>query len=903
MPVGARLAAVLTSGSRVGPYEIVAPLGAGGMGEVYRARDTKLEREVALKVLPGSLAQSPEALARFSREARAVAALSHPNILAIFDFGEEAGRSYAVMELLEGETLRERLLEGALTVRKTLEIAAQVAQGLAAAHERGIVHRDLKPDNLFITRDGRAKILDFGLAKLGEATGSHSQLMAAPTQNPGTEPGAVLGTVGYMAPEQVKGLPADARADLFALGVTIYEMLTGQRAFAKGSSIETMSAILKEEPPELDGLAAKIPPALDRVLRHCLEKNPEERFQSARDLAFALRDVSGASSSSVAARSAAPAQGARLRRWLPLAAAVLVGLGVGWLVGRRSVPASSSSKPLRPEFRQLTKQPGAEYAPALSPDGETLIYERDIEGQSDLFLQRVDGQTSILLTADCKEDDGEAAFSPDGKLIAYRSGCQGGGLFVMGATGENVRRVADFGFTPTWSPDGREIAVATSRANVPWNRPNESELWAIAVDSGAKRLISRGDALNPSWSPGGQRIAYWGLPADSFSRDLWTAAADGSEATVERAVRLTDDPHLDWNPVWSADGRSICFVSSRGGTLNFWRLAIDEKSGRPQGEPEPLTAPSGSAGWLSSARGGRRLAFVDRNARTTIFRAAIDSRSGNLAGSPELLYQGSIEAFDAGLSPDGDSLLISSTDIPQHLFLLKADGSSFRQLTEGPFRDRQGSWSPDGRWIAFQTSRYPGGLAMIRPDGGGLREVVQGVAQLGEPLFSPDGRSLAVFGSPGYLLDISGELPTEPKAVLAPTEGDAVFNPDSFSPDGRKLAGMLLKEGANSGVAIYSTAESRWEILRSPGVLFPLLLNNEGLMYWLNRGTIELLDGAGRLLRTVMESPPGHQIGYIGVSEDRRWLTWIDATDESDIWLMTLDDSKGGETDAATKPR
>ena len=319
------------------------------MGEVFRARDTKLDREVAIKVLPPHLAADADALARFEREAKAVAALSHPNILAIFDFGKDGEIAFAAMELLDGETLRERLVAGALPSRKALEIASQVATGLAAAHARGIVHRDLKPDNLFLTRDGQVKILDFGLARQTEVHGSKSQLLAAPTQGPGTEPGAVLGTVGYMSPEQVRGETADHRSDLFALGVVLYEMLTGRRAFAHGSAVETMSAILREEPPEIETLGERFSPALARLLQHCLEKRPDERFQSARDLAFDLKSLASGGSSTSPGGGAALASvhiGRSSRRRVLLAAGlVLAGALAGWLAAsllRR--PATSTAR-------------------------------------------------------------------------------------------------------------------------------------------------------------------------------------------------------------------------------------------------------------------------------------------------------------------------------------------------------------------------------------------------------------------------------------------------------------------------------------------------------------------------------------------------------------------------------
>jgi eukaryotic-like serine/threonine-protein kinase len=279
----------LAAGARLGPYEILAPLGAGGMGEVYRARDTRLDRDVAIKVLPEHMAESAEALSRFEREAKAVAALSHPNILAIHDFGREAGNSYAVMELLEGETLAERVLQGPIPWRRCVEIAAAVAEGLSAAHAKGIVHRDLKPQNLFLTADDRVKILDFGLARRDQAIGANEET-SAPTQD-GTLPGTVLGTVGYMSPEQVCGDPVDARTDIFSLGCVLYEMVTGQRAFRRRTAAETLAAILNEEPAEFPRSGAAVPQGLENLIGRCLQKNAQSRFQTARDLAFALKEI------------------------------------------------------------------------------------------------------------------------------------------------------------------------------------------------------------------------------------------------------------------------------------------------------------------------------------------------------------------------------------------------------------------------------------------------------------------------------------------------------------------------------------------------------------------------------------------------------------------------------------
>src|SRR5499427_8148604 len=285
----------IPAGARFGPYEVVGLIGAGGMGEVYRARDERLKRDVAIKVLPSLFSQDRDRLRRFEQEARAAGGLNHPNILAIHDIGSKDGAPYVVSELLEGETLRSRLASGALSARKAIDYAVQVARGLAAAHEKGIVHRDLKPENLFITKDGRVKILDFGLAKVTRPEKSGVQASVVSTTPASTEPGVVMGTVGYMSPEQVRGQPTDARSDIFSFGAILYEMLSGKRAFQGSSPVETMSAILKEDPPELSATTRNVSPGLERIVRHCLEKSPEERFHSAHDLAFDLEALSGTS--------------------------------------------------------------------------------------------------------------------------------------------------------------------------------------------------------------------------------------------------------------------------------------------------------------------------------------------------------------------------------------------------------------------------------------------------------------------------------------------------------------------------------------------------------------------------------------------------------------------------------
>src|SRR5271163_281370 len=343
----------LTPGTKLGPYEIIAPVGAGGMGEVYRAKDTRLGRDVALKILPESFARDVDRLRRFEQEARAVAALNHPNILAIHDIGEQSGSPFLVSELLEGGPLRQAMDHGPLPIRKTIDYGVQIAHGLAAAHDKGIVHRDLKPENLFVTKEGRIKILDFGLAKLKQQPDSDGGADGiAPTQTKQTEPGVVMGTVGYMSPEQVRGKTVDHRTDIFAFGAILYEMLTGKRAFHRSTSAETMTAILNDDPPSISQIVQTTPPGLQRVVHRCLEKNPEQRFHSASDLAFALEALSDSGISSGAASGARePRWSRRVLAWSAGLTAVLAVAVVAYFV----IARQNRVGPLRiTEYTQLT---------------------------------------------------------------------------------------------------------------------------------------------------------------------------------------------------------------------------------------------------------------------------------------------------------------------------------------------------------------------------------------------------------------------------------------------------------------------------------------------------------------------------------------------------------------------
>jgi Tol biopolymer transport system component len=862
------------------------------MGEVYRARDTRLDRDVAIKVLPEGLASDPDALARFEREAKAVAALSHPNILSIHDVGRVDGTAYAVMELLQGQTLRDRLAEGAIPRRKAIDYAVQIAQGLAAAHARGIVHRDLKPDNVFLTTEGRAKILDFGLARTSPVRTEGTQ---SPTLVSATQPGTVMGTVGYMSPEQVRGLPADHRSDIFSFGAVLYEMLSGQRAFRGDSAVETMNAILKEDPPDLSAAGRDLPPGLERIVQHCLEKDPEQRFQSVRDVAFDLETLTGSAVGRPTAIHPAPRR--KLSLWLLLPAALLL-VAAAFLAGRRtgSSPATARADAGAASFTKLTEEGGVERFPSLSPDGKSLAYVSEADGDADIYVRRVGGYKSVNLTPESSEDELSPTFSPNGKLIAFSS--QRGGVYTMGATGESMRRISDFGSNPAWSPDGREIAVATESALDPFARASpDSQLWALDVSTGEKRRIPTGDAVQPNWSPGGGRIAYWGLrQGKAGQRDVWTVGSRGGGSPVS----VTDDTFVDWSPVWSRDGKYLYFGSDRGGTMNLWRVAIDEETGETLGPPEPFTTPSVWSGYYAFSGNGRQLAFTALEQRTDVARVAFDPVSGRVVGFPEPVLGGSRDIIALDVSPDGSWIVFTQRGPLEDVFIARTDGSGLRQLTEDAFRDRGPSWSPDGKRIAFysnRTGRYE--LWTIRPDGSALEQITEGdKSDFWFPHWSPDGTQIAAPSAIGSHLVTPGGSPQSTKVKTLPGfSKEEHFRVTSWSPDGTHLVGneARTRDGQSVGVVLYSLASGRYERLPVEG--FPAvrpvfrspkyLPDGRHLIYESEAG-VSLYDMASRRSRAILPAETGKTIREVIPSPDGRWLYLVRTTDEGDVWQMEI---------------
>ena len=711
----------LVTGMRLGPYEIVSAIGAGGMGEVYRARDPRLGRDVAIKVIASEGAPDPERLRRFEQEAKAVAALDHPHILAIHDVGAEDGTAYVVFELLEGETLRDKLGRGAIAPRKLVELAVPICHGLAAAHARGIVHRDLKPENLFLTKDGRIKILDFGLARLSEAA-SPGEQEDVQTRT-ATEPGQVMGTAGYMSPEQVRGKPADARSDLFALGAILYETLTGQRAFRGATAADTMSAVLNHEPPEPTTPCGPAPVGLERVVRRCLEKDPEQRFQSARDVAFALEAVSSGSSASSGA--AAPPPPRKPLRMLAAAAALLAIAGpAAFLLGQKR-----AERPL-PEFKRLTFRRGSAVSARFSNDGHTIVFSAAWEGDPlRLFSVRDDSRESRRLELPdgdihAVSSRGELAIAEGRPFQIIRDAVT---LARAPLSGGAPREFLEGVYSADWSPDGQNLAIvrqAGEKARL------EYPVGKVLVETSVENIVSI------RVSPQGDRVAFCGYKADGFF-----------VAVVDRAGQRTNlSGGWKWGGqqlAWTPSGREVWFTATESDW--FTPLYAVDLSGRRR---VVLRLPN----WVTLqdfAPDGRALMTIGTNRSESFVVLPGATRERNISW-----HEGSSVVH---LSADGKTLFFNEVVEGREggIYMRPTDGSPAVRLGEGQGQ----SLSPDGRWVATGKA----GKVTLLPTRAGEAKAVEIPAAWVR--FFPDGKRLLTCEGEGgpavrvFVRDLEGGPP------------------------------------------------------------------------------------------------------------------------------------------------
>ncbi|MGZ5425959.1 MAG: protein kinase domain-containing protein [Thermoanaerobaculia bacterium] len=793
----------LASGTRLGPYEILAPLGAGGMGEVYKARDPKLDRFVAIKVLPPSLAESRDLLSRFEREAKAVAALNHPNILGIYDFGKEGEHTYAVMELLEGESLRDRLRAGAMAPKKAVELASQVAEGLAAAHVRGIVHRDVKPENIFLGRDGRVKLLDFGLAKqLPSWTSQSGRQTSLPTEAAAklhTEAGVVMGTVGYMSPEQVRGEPSDHRSDIFSFGVVLYEMLSGRKAFEGQSAVETLNAILHDDSAALVGTKGQMPPALERLVLHCLEKSPDSRFQSMKDVAFDLQAISTISSVDGGKQRGRP-KGDRWR-WLGLGAvAVLAVAAATWLAG-----AVHWGRHPQPSFLQVSFRQGRIGKARFAPGGQDVIYDASWQGEPwQLFSSRIAdpkerplGQGDVQLmdlspagelalrlkskVADTWQFEGTLARSALGGDLAPKALLGGVLQSACGAKGQFalVRQAGGRSFleypqgqvkveSAGWFGDLRFSADGKLLAYVdhPAAGDDAGRVAVLDVDSGKTRILSKDhDTL--------RGLAWKG-------REIWFTAGTN---VLNRALHAVDLSGHERRVFSQAGGLSIHDVAPDGRVL----MSREEMRGgllaQADGQAQPVDLSWRTWSYLlDCSADGKLLLFEEEEGELPdlFLRPAAGGHATPLGKSSGW----------GALSPDG-ALAAAWVQKPSPRWVLYPTGTgSPRELPAHGIRSiKSVSFQKDGKSLIFigAEGEKEDRVWVQSLDGGAPKPVTpEGVTGLDTwPFLSPDGRSFLAREKGGWgILDLrSPEAPARRVAGLE--EGERLIQ---WTPDGRFYA-------------------------------------------------------------------------------------------------------------------
>jgi eukaryotic-like serine/threonine-protein kinase len=840
----------LTSGTKLGPYEVIEMLGAGGMGEVYRARDSRLNREVAAKVLPAAFSRDQDRLHRFQQEARAAAALNNPNVLTVYDVGTENGAPYIVSELLEGQTLRTRLQAGPLPVKKAIDYTAQIARGLAAVHAKGILHRDLKPDNIFISREGQVKILDFGLAKLLDPR----QVEGDTTRSLSSTPGMVVGTVGYISPEQVRGKPADTRSDLFSLGAILYEILTGERAFQGDTPADTLTAILTHDPPELASSGVAVPPMLENIVRHCLEKQPEERFQSARDIVFDLQQITLASSSTMPMQRF-PSKG-KLRYILGAVAAIALA-GAGLLIGRHTQAA-----PPLPSFQQLTYRRGFVSAARFLPDGHTVIYSAAWNGgQNSLYTTRADlgGESALGTEAEV------LSISKTGEMLVLRDQkpvfafAMVGELDRLPVSGGGPRPIVDAVQDAVWADDGN-IAVVRY----------VGQHYRLEYPLGKELFETNGFIRAPRLAPKNGQVAFLFHPV--LGDDSGSVALVNTQGQMrELTSRFPTINGLAWSPSGNELWFSAVTAASRGGGI----YGVNMK-----GEVRNILATPDRVSLLDVGDNGSILLSNQRQTATVMF------SSPDLPADRDLAVSFWTTAVD--ISPDGKYLLLTdeATD-PYTIVLAKSDGSPPVRLGQG----EAVSISPDAKWVLASTVNAPEQYLLLPIGAGEAKQLTHD--EIDRSVFAywlPDSQRFLFNGSEpgrkmrGYMQDINGgpARPITPEGVTCgPVSPDGVH---FITRDGSGATFLETLDGHSSASKLVVAASERvngWLDLRHVYVYTPPIVR---VIY-----SIDVITGKREVLKriAVPDTAGVDAIVPVKVARDGKHLIYGVGRSLSDLHLVT----------------
>ena len=799
-------------------YHILDKLGSGGMGVVWKARDTRLDRFVALKFLPAAKMSDPERKRRFVQEAKAASALNHPNIITIYDIDQADGADFIAMEFVPGKALEQVIPRKGLRLNEALQYAIQVADALAAAHAAGIVHRDLKPGNIMVSESGCAKVLDFGLAKLIERRGV-SALARTETlaEAPQTEEGMVVGTVSYMSPEQAEGKKVDARSDIFSFGAMLYEMVTGRRAFTGDSTLSILSAILRDEPKPVAEIILGFPRELDRIVTRCLQKDPNRRYQHAGDLKIDLQHVAeelAAGGSGVREEMRRP----RMGRWWWLAATAACGavsFGVAWRL--REPPA----EPPPWNLTRLTSDAGLSGSSALSPDGKLVAYssDRSLDGERDLYIKQIAGGQPIRLTSDGAGNT-TPDFSPDGSKIVFRSNRNGGGIYEIPAFGGEVRLLARDGLNPKFSPDGSQVAYWVGAENVASVVPGSGAVWVAPAAGGQPQRVGSNftAARFPIWHPDGKHLLFIGYTSakayENSGLDWWLVPTNGGDAVrtgmfgalAQARLQALDEPSMVASVIpnvprpgsWSAADSAVTFSIWNGDTQNLWEIGISSRTGRVTGAPRRLTTGAGNEVDPCRASGGA-LTFTSVDTRRDVWSLPIDLNSGTPKGPLERITQGPARREHASLSHNGRYVAFASNQSgPLNIWRRDLTTGKDSRVAASSYVQRFPVSNAAGDKIAYAVYEKDKRVVYVASPGGAPDKLCEGCLRATD--WSRDEKTLLVFAGNPYQINALDPASHQQTALLKHPVYHLLYG--RFSPDNRWVSFTVRTEPNRAHIAI-----------------------------------------------------------------------------------------------------